>query len=79
VRMAPVRVMVADRRVSPWVWEGGEMVTTAVGNAMRIAVARSPACTRGGRKRGACIARVAMGGGERGGREESVGALAGDF
>jgi hypothetical protein len=37
-------------------------------SAMSTATARSPAWTRGGKKRGACIAHVAMGGGERGGK-----------
>jgi hypothetical protein len=33
------------------------------------AVAQSPAWTRGGKRRGACDARVAMSGGERGGEK----------
>jgi hypothetical protein len=49
---------------------GGGTATAAVRNAMRTEVARSPAWTRGGKKRGACIARVVVGGGERGGKEK---------
>jgi hypothetical protein len=59
---APVRAMVADRRVSP----GGGTAMTVVRNAMKTAAARSPPWMRGRKKRGACIARVAVGGGERG-------------
>jgi hypothetical protein len=61
---APVRAMVADRRVSPG--GGGETAMTVVRNAMKTAAARSPAWMRGRKKRGVCIARVAVGGGERG-------------
>jgi hypothetical protein len=72
VRAAPNREMVVDRRVSPW--GGGETVTATIGNAMRTAAARSPVWTRVGKMWGACDARVAVavGGGERGGREESA-------
>jgi hypothetical protein len=47
-------------------------VTAEVRNAMMTAAARSPAWTRGGKRRGACDARVAMSGGERGGGEKRV-------
>jgi hypothetical protein len=67
VRAALVRVMVEDRRVSLW---GGETATAVVRNAMRTAAARSPAWTRGGKKREACITRVAVGRGEQGGQEK---------
>jgi hypothetical protein len=38
--------------------------------AMRTAAVRSPAWTRGAKRRGACTARVVVGGGERGGKEK---------
>jgi hypothetical protein len=56
--------------IGKWWWiggshhgEGGEE-TTVVRNAMRTAAAQSPAWTRGGKRRGACDARLAVGGGE---------------
>jgi hypothetical protein len=50
VRAAPIRAMVADRWVSPW--GGGETAMATAINAMRTVTARSPAWTRGGKKRG---------------------------
>jgi hypothetical protein len=47
---------------------GRGTATMMIRSAMSTATARSPAWTRGGKKRGACIAHVAMGGGERGGK-----------
>jgi hypothetical protein len=70
VMAAPNREIMADRRVSPW----GKTVT--VGNAMRTAAARSPAWTRGRKRRGACDAHVAVGGGERGGKRRERGMAA---
>jgi hypothetical protein len=58
---------------------GGETSTVVVGNAMRTVAARSPVWTRGMKRRGACNAHVAVGRGERGGREESAGVAAGSF
>jgi hypothetical protein len=40
------------------------MATAAVGNAPSTAVARLPVWTRGGKRRGACDAHVAVGRGE---------------
>jgi hypothetical protein len=45
--------------------EGEETATAAVGNVMRTVAAWSPAWTRGGKRRGVCDARGAVGRGER--------------
>jgi hypothetical protein len=66
VRATSDRARVVDMRVSPWGRRDGNGFDR---KAMRTAAARSPAWMRGGKRREACTAHMAMGEGERGGRK----------